>query len=60
MTSRSATTPTDIRFIDNVFERGESGTCGIHGAIEAFDVGAPGNVWQNNLYDDGEPVSPRN
>lgn len=49
-----------IRFIDNVFERGESGNCGIHGAIVAFDVDAPGNVWENNLYDDGEPVPPRN
>lgn len=49
-----------IRFIDNVFERGESGICGIHGAIEAFDSAAPGNVWQNNRYDDGSPVPPRN
>lgn len=47
-----------VRFIDNVFERGESGRCGIHGAIEGFDVAAPGNVWRNNVYDDGEIVPP--
>ncbi|OLT21966.1 hypothetical protein BJF81_14065 [Ornithinimicrobium sp. CNJ-824] len=49
-----------IRFIGNVFDRGDDGTCGIHGAIEAFDTDAPGNVWQDNVYVDGEPVLPRN
>lgn len=50
----------DIRFIDNVFERGETGNCGIHGAIVAFDSEAPGNVWEGNTWDDGEQLPPRN
>lgn len=50
----------DIRFIGNVFERGESGHCGIHGAIEAFDEAAPGNVWEANVYEDGAVIPPRN
>lgn len=48
-----------VRFVDNVFARGESGTCGIHGAVAGFDNGAPGNVWEGNVYEDGEPVVPR-
>lgn len=50
----------DVRFVDNVFERGESGHCGILAAIEAFDSEAPGNVWEGNVYEDGEEVAPRN
>lgn len=50
----------DIRFIDNVFDRGETGQCGIHGSIVAFDPDAPGNVWEGNTWDDGEPLPPRN
>lgn len=50
----------DIRFIDNVFERDDTGSCGIHAPIEAFDPAAPGNVWKGNVWDDGEPVESRN
>ncbi len=50
----------DIRFINNVFERGETGQCGIHGSIVAFDGDAPGNVWVGNTWDDGEPLPRRN
>lgn len=50
----------DIRFINNVFERGATGKCGILAPIEAFDSNAPGNVWQGNTWDDGEPLPPRN
>lgn len=50
----------DIRFINNVFQRDENGSCGIHAPIEAFDEGAPGNVWEGNVWDDGEPLPPRN
>lgn len=50
----------DIRFINNVFERDEDGSCGIHAPIEAFDSDAPGNVWEGNVWDDGEPLPPRN
>ncbi|GAB3816807.1 hypothetical protein GCM10028820_16690 [Tessaracoccus terricola] len=50
----------DVRFINNVFERDENGSCGIHAPIEAFDSNAPGNVWEGNVWDDGEPLAPRN
>lgn len=50
----------DIRFIDNVFVRGETGKCGILAPIEAFDSDAQGNVWEGNTWEDGEPLPPRN
>lgn len=50
----------DIRFLNNVFERDENGSCGIHAPIEAFDSDAPGNLWEGNVWDDGEPLPPRN
>ncbi|MET0933484.1 MAG: DUF4082 domain-containing protein [Mycetocola sp.] len=50
----------DIRFTNNVWERGESGQCGFWGPITSFDSNAPGNVWSNNTYDDGTVVRPAN
>lgn len=43
-----------IRFIDNVFVRGESGKCGSFGAVASFDINAPGNEWSGNRWEDGE------
>lgn len=48
----------NIRFIDNVFVRGYSGTCGARAAIASFDPEAPGNLWVNNRWDDGTFVVP--
>ena len=48
----------NIRFTNNVWQRGQSGQCGIYGPITAFDPAAPGNVWVNNMWDDGTPVGP--
>jgi hypothetical protein len=48
----------DIRFIDNVFERGKTGNCGIWFAVTDFDPQAPGNVWSGNTWDTGGNVSP--
>lgn len=48
----------DIRFIDNVFSRGKTGKCGYWFAIVDFDPSAPGNVWQNNVWDSGGQVRP--
>jgi hypothetical protein len=45
----------EIRFIDNVFQRGPHGTCGVYAAIMDFDPTAPGNVWSGNRWDDGDP-----
>lgn len=50
----------NIRFTNNVWERGESGKCGDYGPITSFDSEAPGNVWTDNLWDDGTPVEPSN
>lgn len=49
-----------IRFTNNTFERGKNGKCGYYGPITSFDSKAPGNVWQNNRWDDGSAVAPAN
>lgn len=46
----------NIAFTNNVWQRGESGVCGYYGAVVSFDRGAPGNLWTNNVFDDGKPV----
>jgi hypothetical protein len=55
----------NIKFTNNVWQRGtqmgegnRGYVCGWWGPITSFDVNAPGNVWSNNLYDDGTPVPP--
>lgn len=50
----------DIRFINNVFQRDEAGSCGIHAPIEAFDPDAPGNLWEGNVWDDGTALQSLN
>ncbi len=40
----------DIRFIDNVFEKGPTGNCGISAATMDFDPDAPGDVWSGNRW----------
>jgi hypothetical protein len=47
-----------IVYTDNVFERGANNLCGDFGPVSNFQSGAPGNVWTNNLYDDGTTVPP--
>ena len=50
----------NIKFTNNIFRRGPNGKCGIWGPITSFDSNAPGNVWTNNLWDDGATVPPAN
>jgi hypothetical protein len=57
----------NIKFTNNVWQRGtdmgaggRGYVCGYWGPITSFDSNAPGNVWNNNLYDDGKPVPPAN
>lgn len=50
----------NIKFVDNIWQKGSSGRCGWGGPITSFDSNAPGNEWRNNVYDDGRPVSPAN
>lgn len=47
-----------IRFIGNVFMRGENGTCGNRGPIASYDPAAPGNEWRDNVWSDGTAVDP--
>lgn len=52
----------DIKFTNNVFQRGPTGKCGgltaggSGWAITSFDSSAPGNVWSGNVWDDGTAV----
>jgi hypothetical protein len=48
---------TNIVFTNNVFQRGSNGKCGYWGPVTSFNSSLPGNVWRNNVWDDGTPVS---
>ncbi|WP_167042574.1 DUF4082 domain-containing protein [Salinibacterium sp. ZJ454] len=50
----------DIRFTNNVWQRGQSGKCGFWGPITSFDSNAPGNLWSNNRWEDGTPIRAAN
>lgn len=50
--------PTHIVVVNNVFERGPSGKCGVFGAATSFFVGGRGNVFSSNTWDDGAPLRP--
>ena len=45
-------------FTNNVFQRGRNNKCGYYGPVTSYDASKAGNVWSNNIYDDGSPVSP--
>lgn len=49
---------THVVFTDNVFERGESRTCGVYGPVTSFQTDAAGNAWSGNTWDDGEELVP--
>lgn len=49
---------TQIRFVDNVFERGTNGKCGVYGPVTSFQSTATGNVWSGNVWSDGGAVNP--
>lgn len=48
----------DIVVTGNVFGRGANGKCGAYGPVSAYDVNAPGNLWQSNVWDAGGSVAP--
>ena len=48
----------EIRFTNNVFERGRSRRCGYWAPIMDFDRRAPGNLWKANVWDSGGKVRP--
>lgn len=47
---------TNVRFTDNVFERGTNRKCGVYGPVTDFDRRAAGNVWSGNTWDTGGSV----
>src|SRR5690606_34767425 len=49
--------PTNVRVVDNVFERGSSGKCGYYGPATSFKSGG-GNVFSGNKFEDGGAVNP--
>jgi hypothetical protein len=48
----------NVVYRDNVFERGTNGQCGNYGPVSSFNSQGPGNVWENNRWDDGGLVTP--
>lgn len=48
----------NVVYRDNVFERGANGKCGSYGPVSSFNRQRPGNVWENNVWDDGAAVEP--
>lgn len=48
----------NVVYRDNVFERGTNGMCGGYGPVSSFNDRGPGNVWQNNRWNDGALVMP--
>ena len=49
---------TNIKFLNNVFERGANGKCGVYGPVTSFQTTATGNIWSGNTFDDGTAMSP--
>lgn len=54
--SGDAANATNIKFTDNVFQRGSNHKCGTYGPVTDFITGRTGNVWSGNVWDSGEPV----
>ena len=56
----------NIVFRSNTWQRGtkasDKGTfiCGYYGSNTSFDPARPGNVWMDNVFDDGSPVASAN
>ena len=42
----------------SIFERGKNGECGNYGPVRSFNSDGPGNIWENNRWKDGTPVTP--
>jgi len=49
---------TNIKYINNVFEHGTNGQCGVWGPITSFQTTATGNTWSGNAYTDGVAIQP--
>lgn len=51
--SGNAANATNIKFTDNVFQKGANGKCGTFGHVTDYIAGRTGNEWTNNKFDDG-------
>jgi len=47
-----------IVYRNNVFERGTNNQCGAYGPVTGFDATSAGNLWINNVWDDGTSLEP--
>ncbi len=56
--SGDPTNATNIKFTNNIFQRGPNGKCGNYGPITDFDITRAKNVWTNNRYDNGALINP--
>ncbi|CAI9398624.1 DUF4082 domain-containing protein [Nocardioides sp. T2.26MG-1] len=52
------TDPRGVQVVDNVFQRGNNGRCGVWGAVTSFLEDGTGNVWSGNVWDDGTALRP--
>jgi hypothetical protein len=43
----------NVRYLNNIFQRGTNNKCGAFGSIDSFEINEPGNQWVNNKWDDG-------
>jgi hypothetical protein len=48
---------TNIKFLNNVFERGANSKCGVYGPATSFNGSATGNTWSGNAYLDGAAIN---
>ena len=48
----------NVRFYNNVFQRGDNGNCASYGPVMDFDPSAPGNAWLGNTWVDGGRITP--
>jgi hypothetical protein len=49
---------TQIRVLNNIFERGPSGFCGALAPVTSWRHDGDGNEFAGNAYDDGTPIDP--
>jgi hypothetical protein len=50
--------PTKIVVTNNVFQHGKAGKCGYWGPATSFAPSGSGNVWSNNVWDNGAKLNP--
>jgi hypothetical protein len=49
-----------VVYTNNIFGRGSNNSCGAYGPATGFNSAGVGNVWTNNVWDNGGAVTPEN